>query len=236
MTLTERETKLAAACDSFFAAVGEDSLYHELSRRAYGDEHPEGITVASSCTHTALEHAEKGLALRPGDTLVDLGCGMGGPGQWLARRTGARLIGVDLSEVALEIAARKATGYLCEGTFEYVRGTFAATGLPDGCADGVVSIDALPMARDREAALAELRRVLKSGGRAFFTCVEWDGDDPMPARHLTTKWEPLVTANGFEVVATHVDRDQPARYLRLYELWLEREAALRERLGERFEV
>ncbi|MFF3940446.1 class I SAM-dependent methyltransferase [Streptomyces phaeofaciens] len=43
------------------------------------------------------------------------------------------------------------------------------TGLPDGCADGIVCVDALGGATDRIAALRELRRVLAPGGRLVMT-------------------------------------------------------------------
>jgi len=46
--------------------------------------------------------------LAPGQTLVDLGCGRGGPGLWLAREAGALLIGVDFSPVAADQATHRA--------------------------------------------------------------------------------------------------------------------------------
>ncbi len=49
------------------------------------------------------------LRLGPGDTLVDLGCGKGGPALWMARETRARLIGVDFSPVAVEHAGALAS-------------------------------------------------------------------------------------------------------------------------------
>lgn len=41
------------------------------------------------------------LRVGPGQKIADLGCGRGGPGQWIARATGAGLVGIDVSEVAL---------------------------------------------------------------------------------------------------------------------------------------
>ena len=78
-------------------AVGEFDLLHEtaghpliadLLRRAMGDDCPVDVDPTSSCTRSLLAHILEMLALRPGDLLVDLGCGRGGPGLWLARETG----------------------------------------------------------------------------------------------------------------------------------------------------
>ncbi len=42
--------------------------------------------------------------MSPGDAVLDLACGRGGYGMEIARRTGARLIGIDFSTAALEAA------------------------------------------------------------------------------------------------------------------------------------
>jgi SAM-dependent methyltransferase len=231
MSLTGPEAGSAAAFDEMFAKLAVDPFVHELHRRAYRDEHPDGIDVFSTCTRGTLDRALARLRLAPGGVLVDLGCGLGGPGRWLARASGARVIGIDFSEVAIRAAERAAAGYLEPGRFDYRHGTFASTGLPDACADGIVSIDALPMAADRGAAVAELHRVLRPGARAFFTCAEWHGCDPLPHPSFAIRWAPLIADAGLVLVDTYVDHGNRARWLALYDLWLSNEAELRSRLG-----
>jgi len=46
----------------------------------------------------------------------------------------------------------------------------AATGLGSGSVDAVMCIDSIPFAVDALAAYAEIRRVLKPGGRVVMTC------------------------------------------------------------------
>jgi cyclopropane fatty-acyl-phospholipid synthase-like methyltransferase len=50
------------------------------------------------------------LNLAPGQPLVDLGCGRGGYGLEIARRTGARLLGLDFPPVAVAAAATVGAG------------------------------------------------------------------------------------------------------------------------------
>ena len=158
-------------------AVGEFDLAHktaghplhaDLWQRAMGDDYPVDVDP-SSCTRSLLAHILEMLALRPGDLLVNLGCGRGGPGLWLARETRARLVGLDFSPKGIALAIRTAERFALPTPAQFRVASFDATGLPDASADGVVSVDALPFAPDRDAALRELRRVLRPGARAVFT-------------------------------------------------------------------
>jgi len=230
--LTEDEARRAAHYDAVFANMPPDSPVHALFRQAFGDEHPEGINVYSSCTRTTLERALNGLQLGPGTSLVDLGCGQGGPGQWLAGHSGAHLVGVDFSQAALDAAAQTAANCLPDGRYEYRRGTFTATGLPDEYADGVVSIDALPMTNEPRAALEEVRRVLRPGGRIFFTCPEWDGPEPAPTPRLAIRWAPLIAEAGLLLIDTLLDQGESERWRTVHALWLEHQAQLRTHLGD----
>ena len=129
------------------------------------------------------------LATGPGQTLVDLGCGRGGPGTWLAARTGARLIGVDSSRVAIDDAVgdvfeRRAT-FGDPSDAEFRVADVAATGLPTDCADAVVAIDVLQLLDDPAAMLCEAARLLRPGGRLVATTWEGRGDAPLRfPRHL----------------------------------------------------
>jgi SAM-dependent methyltransferase len=225
------EAARGAVYDRLYAAVARDPIIHELHRQALGKEYPEGIDVTGACTRTTLGRALAGLGLREGSLLVDLGCGLGGPGRWLARESGAGVLGIDVSQVAVDLATAAAREYLDAGRFEYRRGSLAATGLPDGCADGVVAIEALGMATDRGAALAEIRRILRPGGRAMFTGGERQGGGE-PGGSGSFRWGPLVEAAGLHVVHSYVDEMRSERWLAVCALRLEHEAEVRAGLGE----
>ena len=109
------------------------------------------------------------LDLSPGQALVDLGCGRGGPGLWLAREAGAWLTGVDFSPVAVSQAAHRAALFGLAGRARFVVGDLARTGLPDDSADAAVSVDAFHFAADPAAAAREVLRVLRPGRRLVLT-------------------------------------------------------------------
>lgn len=99
---------------------------------------------------------------------MDLGCGRGGPGLWLARKLKAVLLGLDLSREAVAQAREQSQGYPAT----YLQRDFHATDLPEGSADGALSIDALWHSNDLGGALREAGRILKPGGRLVFSLVE----------------------------------------------------------------
>jgi SAM-dependent methyltransferase len=210
----------AAQYDRIYPKVAGNELLRDLHRQVLGDEYPEGLDVTGACTRTTLNRARDGLSLTARGTLVDLGCGLGGPGRWLARETGARLIGLDVSQVAVDIATATADGYLEPGQYEYRRGSFAETGLPDEAADAVICIEALAMAPDRLEALKEFRRILRPGGRMFLT-----GGGVRP-------WESPIEQAGLKVIARYEDPTRNQRWLAICQLYLDHGEGLRSSLGD----
>jgi ubiquinone/menaquinone biosynthesis C-methylase UbiE len=179
-------------------AAPASRVQERVWREVFGDEYPQGVDPYSYVTTSELRRFAADLAVTGGERLVDLGCGRGGAGLWVALATGASLTGVDIAETALHAARDRARQLGVEAAF--VRGTFEATGLPDGAADAVMSVDALLFTPDKGAALRELRRILRPGGRLCVT--SWDyhtqpaGRPPQVADH-----RPLADVAGFRVLA-----------------------------------
>ena len=103
-----------------------------------------------------------------GKRLLDVGCGLGGKTVAYAE-AGARAVGTDL----LEANAVQSSGYASANgkRIEFFVGDAAALPLCDGAFDTVVANDAMEHFSEPERALAEMRRVLRSGGAiwVFFT-------------------------------------------------------------------
>ncbi|NLU69235.1 class I SAM-dependent methyltransferase [Streptomyces sp. HNM0574] len=97
-------------------------------------------------------------------TVLDIGCGDGTAAAVMAETLGPRhrLVGIDWSQDAL----RRARGHLTA-----VRGELTAPGLPfaDGSADAVVLSEVIEHLVDPDAALDELRRVLRPGGHLLLS-------------------------------------------------------------------
>jgi SAM-dependent methyltransferase len=105
-------------------------------------------------------------APRPGERVVDVGCGTGNAALLAAER-GASAIGVDPSERLLEVARADAAARGLDATF--VAGEATALPLADDEADLVVSVFGVIFAPDPAAAAAEIARVTAPGGRVVLS-------------------------------------------------------------------
>jgi ubiquinone/menaquinone biosynthesis C-methylase UbiE len=143
-------------------------------RAVFGADLPPEVEPFSFVTIDALRLFVDELAVGHGHTLVDLGCGRGGPGLWLAKTTGASLVGVDFSTVGVAHAVVRAQQLAPDVDARYVVADATDTGLPDGYADALVCIDAIQLMGNPEAVAAEVQRLLRVGGRAGFTT--WEDD------------------------------------------------------------
>lgn len=105
-------------------------------------------------------------ALRPGETVVELGSGAGFDAVLAAQQVGpsGQVIGIDMTPAMLE-KARTNAATLGLGNLEFREGYIEALPVDDGTADVVISNGVINLSPDKEAVFAEIARVLKPGGR-----------------------------------------------------------------------
>ncbi|MFD4921701.1 class I SAM-dependent methyltransferase [Streptomyces goshikiensis] len=215
----------SAQYDAFHTARARTDLVARLYATAMGEDYPAETAASSSCDWPLLGLMTARLRMRPGQLLVDAGCGTGGIGLWLARALALRLEGFDLSPVAVAQATGRRTHFLgSAGRAAFRVAELENTNLPDGHAHGIVCVDALGTATDRTAAVRELGRVLAPGGRMLLTRSTRRGAEPA--------WPEQAHVAGLMV--EHVDERpaEPAMWDRLYKLWIAHADDLRREVGE----
>jgi SAM-dependent methyltransferase len=110
------------------------------------------------------------LPLKAGQHIVDIGCGLGGPARYLARRFQCKVSGVDITEPFVE-AANKLTALLhMERQVHIEHGDGQHLPYADSTFDGAFTQHVTMNVADRLAFFAEAYRVLKPG--AFFALTE----------------------------------------------------------------
>jgi len=114
------------------------------------------------------------LDLRPGMTVLDLGCGEGRHA-FEAYRRGAHVVAVDWGQHEVETTKRwlgaiaGAAEAPARARYEVVRGDLTALPFPDSSIDRVIASEVLEHIPDDVAAFSEIARVLRPGGRVAVT-------------------------------------------------------------------
>jgi len=195
-----------AGYDAVYTALPRSDTFSRLWRsNAYRGEFPAEFAHIGFLTIGEAQRLLALLAPGPGDVVVDVACGTGGPGLWLAQQTGASLVGVDPSPAGLAAARQRAARTGLDDRSRFEQGSFERTGLPGSSADVVMSIEAFQYSPDKRAGLAEFARILRPGGRLGLICFEADPaktrDLPILGVNPVGDYRPLLTSAGFDVLA-----------------------------------
>jgi SAM-dependent methyltransferase len=114
----------------------------------------------------------RALAVRagigPGVSVLDLCCGVAGPGRFITQQLGCSYLGVDLSSSAIEIARARARAHDLSCRFEVSR----IPPIPVGPFDVVLLLETMLAFRDKQELLGEIGEALRPAGRFAFTMEE----------------------------------------------------------------
>ena len=102
----------------------------------------------------------------PGVSVLDLCCGVAGPGRFITRELGCSYLGVDSSASAIDIARDRARGLPCRFQVAEI------PPLPPGTFDVVLLLETMLAFPDKQPLLQGISQALKPGGRLCFTLEE----------------------------------------------------------------
>jgi SAM-dependent methyltransferase len=171
------------------------------------------------------------LPIEPGQHILDIGCGLGGPARYMAKRFQCSVSGLDITAPFVE-AANKLTALLgMERQVKIEHGDGQRLPYLDASFDGAYTLHVTMNVADRPAFFSEAHRVLKPG--AFFALTE-HGMGPKGELHYPVPWSEdgsgawLVTPSetrailektGFEEIAVV---DTGAEYVAGYKMAIEK--------------
>ncbi|MEN4011405.1 MAG: methyltransferase domain-containing protein [Bellilinea sp.] len=155
----------------------------------YQDEWLDGIPEASIESFAGTGNPFNLGVLQSGGKVVDVGSGAGIDSLIAARMVGpeGRVVGVDMTPAMLGKAQRAAIEASI-GNVEFRQGYAEALPIEDGWADVVISNGVLNLVPDKQAALEEMERVLKSGGRLQIGDIMVQKAVPESARREIDLW------------------------------------------------
>jgi tocopherol O-methyltransferase len=125
----------------------------------------DGISNHVDALHKMNEILADKVSIRPGELVLDAGCGWGGSAIWLAQHRGARAHGINIEAEQVAKAQEKARLFGVEDSVTFSVQDYTRTNFADAAFDVVWAIESVCYSRDKRDFLREAHRILKPGGR-----------------------------------------------------------------------
>jgi ubiquinone/menaquinone biosynthesis C-methylase UbiE len=146
-----------------------------MGQIVFDEEMARGVEALYRIRDAALRRGlvRERLATQPGERILDIGCGPGFYCLELAEEVGEEgsIVGVDNSEAMLALAERRCDGLAQVG---FKEGDALSLPVEDESFDAGFSVQVLEYVPDATAALREIFRAIKPGGRALIWDIDWD--------------------------------------------------------------
>lgn len=169
--VTESGRSLADACyaerpdlywyyyQRFYSIAQKSEAHSRFCEKVYGKD----LSQEGQTDMTCFDDIPDRLHLRPGDKLLDLGCGAGGLSEYVADSTGAIVTGLDYSASAIETATARTEGK--RDKLSFVEADLNSLDLPENSFDAAISIDSVYWVADMVDAISSMVRTIKSEGQ-----------------------------------------------------------------------
>jgi ubiquinone/menaquinone biosynthesis C-methylase UbiE len=165
----------------------------ETYREKWSDSFHFAIFKGSESLDEALLATEKWIAeqagFAAGQHILDVGCGIGGPALNIAGHSGARVTGINITPVQVEIARQRAADRGLAGRTCFVQGDAMKLPFADRSFDHVYVFDAGCHMPDKPGFYVECGRILRPGGT--FTGLDWMKKDNLTPAEESRWIEPI---------------------------------------------
>jgi arsenite methyltransferase len=153
------------------------------------------------------------IAPKPGDKVLDVGCGVGIGAVYLAEQFGCRVVGVDITPRMIQRAQERAERHGVTERIDFRAADMHALPFADSRFDAAIAESVLTFSADKTEVVNELLRVVKPGGMIAFTEAIWVQPPPagkadfmaraggMPHGILThEEWQAIMAASDVDQI------------------------------------
>ncbi|KAE8681199.1 Phosphoethanolamine N-methyltransferase [Hibiscus syriacus] len=136
------------------------------------------------------------LDLKPGQKVLDVGCGIGGGDSYMAQEFGVHVVGIDLSINMVAIALERANGLNCVVEFEVADCTIIT--YPENTFDVIYIRDTIMHIQDKPTLFRSFFKWLKPGGKVLISdyCKSAGASSPEFATNQTVTMWALTLGNS----------------------------------------
>ncbi len=150
----------------FYSAAHASEAHTRFCERVYGKDLCQEGQTDMAALGDLLAH----LVLKPGDHLLDLGCGAGGISEYVSDHTGAQVTGIDYSASAIATANTRTEDKRSRLTF--LQADLNTLELPAQSFDAAILLDSIYWVADFAEALMRIAQTLKPGGQIGILIVQ----------------------------------------------------------------
>lgn len=143
----------------------QERVLAEVRRETYGED----IGQSSWITTKEYDIFHSWLNLSPGDHILEIASGSGGPSLYLAKKFRCQITGMDINEEGIKTANRQALDAQIPDAKYQLGDVTQRLPFAEETFDALMCMDSMNHFRDRQTYLKEWHRVLKPGKRALFT-------------------------------------------------------------------
>ncbi|MBN1329721.1 MAG: class I SAM-dependent methyltransferase [Candidatus Heimdallarchaeota archaeon] len=141
-----------------FIKCVNSQAYGQFCERAYG----KNLIQFNVVNMYQLDLLLNRLKLKPSDVALDLGCGLGKITEYIATKTKAKMIGIDISDKAIEWA-KEHTKISDKLSFKVM--DINELDFPANTFDVIIALDVLYWVDDQASAMKKIKEILKPNGR-----------------------------------------------------------------------
>ncbi|CAL4147814.1 unnamed protein product, partial [Meganyctiphanes norvegica] len=130
------------------------------------------------------------LSLRPGEKVLDIGCGTGGPATFMARHYGAQVHGLELSDNMIQLGQQRLNASeetLVKQRVKLEAADATTVQLEKAAYDVIYSRDTVCHIKDKKKLFENCMPALRSGGRVFIS--DFCRGDKEPPQEFTEYWK-----------------------------------------------
>ncbi len=169
---TLRIERMSKGYDDLLSRTDNSRAYSMFCERVFGKDLSQFNVLDMAQLNTLLEKLE----LKPGEVVLDLGCGTGRITEYISDHTGAKMVGLDFAVRVVEDAQQRTLDK--KERLTYVAGNMDDLAFAESSFDAIISIDTLYFVESIDFTIRKLRSLLKPpDGRLAIFCDQTCGPD-----------------------------------------------------------